>query len=73
MKALEIEHLEQATRHVAEAERRIAEQRLRVAELERDGHDAGQARSLLRLFEQTYSLMVEHRRMILRHLRQSSN
>jgi|RhiMethySRZTD1v2_1073278.scaffolds.fasta_scaffold1071139_2 hypothetical protein len=68
MGSRDLEHLDQAVRYVAEAERRVADQRLRIAKLERGGHDTGHARDLLRLFEETYRLMVVHRDVVLRHL-----
>ena len=41
------DHLVQAERHVSEAQAHIKRQRELVAELERDGHDTGEARRLL--------------------------
>ena len=62
---MEHRHLEQADRHIAEERERIAAQRARVARMERGGHDTGLARDLLRHFETTLELMLEHRELIL--------
>jgi hypothetical protein len=40
-------HLEQAERHVAVGQEHVSRQRERVAELERDGHNASAAKTLL--------------------------
>jgi hypothetical protein len=45
-----LNHVAQARHHVAEGEAHIARQRELVAELERDGHDASDARRLLAQF-----------------------
>jgi hypothetical protein len=50
------QHLAQAEEHVAKGERHVARQRELVAELERDGHDTGPARHLLRQFEELQEL-----------------
>ena len=65
---MERRHLEQANRHMAEGRERIAAQRARVARRERGGHDTGLARDLLRHFERTLELMLQHRELILREI-----
>jgi hypothetical protein len=65
---MERRHLEQANRHIVEGRERIAAQRARVALTERRGHDTGLARALLRHFERTLELMLEHRELILREI-----
>jgi hypothetical protein len=65
---MERRHLEQANRHIAEGRERIAAQRARVALTERRGRDTGLARDLLRHFEGTLELMLEHRELILREI-----
>ncbi len=55
-----LEYLEMAKRHVAQGERHIAEQTLLLAELERDGHDADEARRLLKNFEDAQRMHIEH-------------
>jgi hypothetical protein len=47
---LKLQHLVQARQHVAQGEEHIARQTKLVAELERDGHDAAEARRLLARF-----------------------
>ena len=45
------DHLAQAQRHLSMGEEVIARQRRVISRLERDGHDSGEARRLLALFE----------------------
>lgn len=56
---LKLAHLAQARHHVAQGEEHIARQTRLVAELERDGHDAGEARRLLAQFIVMQSLHIE--------------
>ena len=60
-RALTEDHLAQAERHVADGHRHVAHQRELVANLERDGHDAVQARSLLAQFESLLALHIADR------------
>lgn len=64
-------HLELANKHVAEGERRVAAQLELVMRLERDGHDALQARRLLHEFEQILALQIENRDLIVQELSES--
>jgi len=50
------DELEGAKRHIAEGLEHIAHQRRIIADLERDGHDTGLARELLKSFEETQAL-----------------
>jgi hypothetical protein len=61
-------HLAEATRHVARGLELVAQQQDRVLRLERDGHDASQARDLLAVLEETPRLMQAHHELILRSL-----
>jgi len=69
-RAIAAEHLELANRHVAEGQRRVEAQLTLIARLERDGHDSGPARELLRQFEKTLALQMETRDRIVEELRQ---
>ena len=69
---MERRHLAQANRHIEEATKRIARQELLIAKLEHAGRDTTAARHLLKQFEETRRLMVEHRAMILRVLGSAS-
>ena len=60
-RAILSEHLEQAERHVAEGVRCIGRQRMVIANLERNGHDATLARSLLAQFQYTQVVHIAHR------------
>ena len=53
---------------MALSEEYIRIQRERGAELERDGHDASDARGLLELFEELQSMHVAHRDRLVRQL-----
>jgi hypothetical protein len=64
--------LNTANRHVAEGERRIAYQRRRIAEQEGAGHDTRLSKQVLRNFEITLQLLIEHRDTIGRELGQIS-
>ncbi|HWI25625.1 MAG TPA: hypothetical protein VN668_01565 [Stellaceae bacterium] len=62
MDRAKIEHnLALAETHVAKSERIVGEQRKLVAELERDGHSAELARTLLTSYEQTLRLHIADR------------
>ena len=52
------EHLALAERHVREGAEHVARQRQIIAELERDGHDATEARRMLATFETTQAMHV---------------
>ena len=67
-RALLERHLQQAYRHVAEGERHLAQQRAIVAELERNGHDAVEARRLLANFTASQQLHIEGRDRLERQL-----
>ena len=54
-------HLAQAEQHVADGERHITRQRQIIAELERDRHDAGSAKELLTIFEETQAIHIADR------------
>jgi hypothetical protein len=60
-RARQLAHLAEAERHVAEGERRVGRQEELVAELQRQGHDIGEALSLLALFRQVQANYVSHR------------
>ena len=64
--------LHTANRHVAEGERRIVCQRRRIAEQERAGQDTRLSKQVLSNFEFTLQLLIEHRDIIGRELRQNS-
>ncbi len=66
-------HLAQAERHVARGKEIVAEQRERVAMLERDGHDAAQARELLRKFEELQGNHIADRNSLRQELHESAN
>jgi hypothetical protein len=66
-------HLEQAERHVARGEELIAEQKARIAEMERDGHDTGPFRDLLRQFEETQRMHVADRDRLRKELNERSD
>ncbi len=63
-----LHHLDLAKRHVAIGEKNVARQRAVVAELERDGHDASEARRLLAEFEQLQSMHIQDRDRLLKEL-----
>lgn len=56
MNGIHIDHLRQVERHVAAGEVHLLRQRQLIAQLEFHGHDATQARELLRPLEETQSL-----------------
>jgi len=64
-------HLALAERHVADGEKHVARQKQLVAELERDGHDAKQARDLLKQFEDFQAIHVAERNRLRSQLAQS--
>lgn len=67
-RALLEQHLAQVERHVAQGEAIIARQRRIVSELERDGHDAGEARDLLAQFQEMQAQHITHRDRLRREL-----
>jgi hypothetical protein len=69
---MEQAHLAEADRHIVEARQRIARQESLIEELGRVGHDTACSRDLLRLLQETLTLMVAHREMISRSLRRTS-
>jgi len=60
-RAILLERFSMARRHVATGERNIARQREIVAKLERDGHNAQEAKWLLASFEEIQNLHIAHR------------
>jgi hypothetical protein len=64
------QHSAQAERHVLLGERHITEQQARIGELERGGHDTGQAIQLLYQFEEMQELHIAHRDRLRKELRQ---
>jgi hypothetical protein len=66
-KILEL-HLQQAERHVAAAQEYVSRQGERVPQLERDGHDASDAKKLLTLFEDLEVMHIAHRDRLARQL-----
>jgi hypothetical protein len=62
------EHLALAEEHVALGATNVARQREIIAKLERDGHDATQARALLAQFEQLQATHVTDRDRLLSEL-----
>jgi hypothetical protein len=60
-----LEHLAQAERHIEAGARIVRRQRELIAELQRDGHDAKEARRLLKQFEDVQAMhLTEHDRLI---------
>jgi hypothetical protein len=55
------EHLVLAEKHISTGEHALEHQRAVVLELERDGHDSTEARSLLTTMEETQQLHVAGR------------
>jgi len=49
--------------------RRIADLKAHIERLERDGHDASDAKKLLRIFETTLELMIDYRDRLAKTLR----
>jgi hypothetical protein len=65
--ALNPEELRNANERVLEGEERIAEQKERVAQLERDGgDDTAAAREMLVILENSQSLLVARRDLLMR-------
>jgi hypothetical protein len=62
------DHLVKAERHVFEGGRHINRQREIIEMLERQSHDAGEARRLLRQFEELQALHVAGRDRLRREL-----
>jgi hypothetical protein len=55
-----LDHLAQAKEHAAKGEAHVARQREIIEELERDRHDATEAKRLLATFELTQQLHLDH-------------
>ena len=53
------QHLRQARAHVALGEHHLDRQKVLICKLERDGHDATMARTVLSTFEQSQKIHVE--------------
>lgn len=60
------EELRDANERVLEGEERIAEQQERIAQLERDGSDTAAAREMLVILENSQSLLVARRDLLMR-------
>jgi hypothetical protein len=63
-----LEHLAEAQQHVAQGQERIQKQRAIIADLERDGHDTGQASALLKTLLNIQALHEQRRDRALREL-----
>jgi len=61
-------HLHKADADNADARARVRRQEELLARLEKDGHKADAARSLLQTMRETLNVMEEHRRLILDRL-----
>ena len=66
------DHLAQAERHAAEGASRVARQREIIQRLVKGGHDATEARELLRQMEETQALHVAGRERLRRELSDSA-
>jgi len=64
-----LDHLKQAEQHVSLSEGHVALQQRIVADLERDGHDTTNARTLLKTFEDLQVQHLRHRDRLLHELR----
>ena len=60
------EELRDADERVLEGEDRIAEQKDRIVKLERDGSDTAAAREMLVILENSQSLLVARRDLLMR-------
>lgn len=65
-----LQHLALAERHILEGEQRLLRQQELIAELDRDGHDTGQARIVLTTLQDTQFLHYQDRELILSELGQ---
>lgn len=65
-----VEHLAMAERHVSEGLAHVERQKRIIADLERDGHDAGEARALLESFVELQELHEQDRDRLRRELSQ---
>jgi len=72
-KSMLLDHLAQARRHIAEGELHVARQRELVAKLERDAHDARQARQTLNQFEELQQLHLADRDRLEKELAELSD
>jgi len=68
-----VAELEVANRHLAEGVRCVTEQRRRIAEQVRTGRDTGLSTRVLKTFEDTLQLLLEHRDIILRDQAQNND
>lgn len=59
------QHLQLAAKHVAEGKQHLADQRELICRLERDGHDATEARRLLKQFEELQAMHTADRDRLL--------
>lgn len=69
---MELAHLAIAEKAVIQGERHIQHQEQVVAELDRDGHDTGEALALLALFRRIQGERVAHRDLLLRKIGQAT-
>jgi hypothetical protein len=69
--ALLAKHLEDAERQVVLAKEHIARHEAVIADLERDGHDTTQARTLLETLLESQALHEQHRGWLLRQIMES--
>jgi hypothetical protein len=67
------QHFEEAKRHVALGEEHISRQRGIIAQLERDGHDATEAKTLLEQFQEIQKMRIAHRYRFARELGMVAN
>jgi hypothetical protein len=67
-RAIIAEHLAQAEEHVVSGDRAIIRQRELILDLEREGHEPGEARRLLVTFEEVQKLHVADRERLLTEL-----
>ena len=64
-------HLAMVEGHVSLGEGHIARQHELIAKLERSGHESGEAKSLLRSFEEMQGMHLAHRNRLQRELAQN--
>ena len=62
-------HLAEANRNLAEGKQRVADHKARIARLERSGAGTTHSNRFLDLLEQSLALMVAHREMIAKEIR----
>ena len=71
-KETELSHLALADQHIADAEQRISDLRSRIASMKSAGLDSTTADELLKTMLESLSAFQDHRRLILRQLREAS-